>query len=90
MVADKLDCSRRFFGDMKAVCGRAYPELVCPAGRIGILNCPKWRLEKSSCYGWARVYFGAVNFDSELYIGGVGPYKDPQRLQACIGCPTIP
>jgi hypothetical protein len=88
MVADKLDCDDRFYGDMQDVCRRAYPETTCPVSRIGLLNCPQWRLEKTACYGWARAYVEGVNFNSNLYIG-LPPYQDPQTLEACIDCPTI-
>ncbi len=88
-VTDKLDCNQRFFDDMNAVCRRAYPESTCPVARVGPLKCPKWRVEKNACYGWARVYFDAVNFDSLRFIG-LPPHEDPQTLSWCIGCPTIP
>src|SRR5262245_45971456 len=63
-------------------------EAVCPASRIGVLNCPRWRLEKTACYGWARAYLEGVNINSRLYIG-LPPYQDPQTLEACIDCPII-
>lgn len=89
MVDDKLNCNDRFFNDMNAVCQRAYPESTCPVSRIGLLNCPQWRAEKTACYGWARVYYTGVNTDTHLYIG-LPPYTAPQTLNYCLGCPTIP
>ena len=98
VVADKGLCNLRFFNDMKAVCGRAYPELVCPAGRIGLLNCPQWRREKTRCYAWARWYFIAVQDFTAFYLllpaYDSWPYSNDQtpspRLTPCENCPVIP
>jgi hypothetical protein len=92
VVAEKYDCNKRFLDDMIAVCKKAYPETVCPSGRIGLLNCPQWRIEKRSCYSWAVTYYGAVNADADRFLFK-GPYKiGPYQggyLTPCEGCPEI-
>ena len=91
VVAEKTRCNLRFLQDMQAVCRQAYPELVCPAARIGLLNCPAWRREKTRCYAWARIYFDAVQLDTSRYFF-LGPYDDwPYGgfLTPCEDCPEI-
>ncbi len=95
VVADKKACNVRFLNDMRAVCKRAYPEAFCPVDRIGLLNCPQWRLEKTRCYAWARRYFAAVQADTLRYFF-LGAYQFPYRseggdpkLTPCEGCPPI-
>ena len=90
-VVEKTACDVRFYQDMNAVCRKAYPEVVCPAGRIGLLNCPKWRLEKSACYSWALIYADAVGIDTIRY-NFPGPYDGwPYAgfFTPCEGCPAV-
>jgi hypothetical protein len=96
VVADKQPCDQRFFNEMKAVCQRAFPETVCPVGRIGIFNCERWRNEKSSCYAWARRYYIGVGSNTLRYflLGAYNswPYvveeESPRHVQ-CEGCPPV-
>lgn len=96
VVTDKKACDLRFFDEMKAVCQLAYPETICPADRIGILNCSAWRLEKSQCYAWARRYYNAVDANTQRYflLGTYNswPYAnegDAPRHVQCEGCPGV-
>jgi len=89
---EKNTCDDRFYEDMKAVCRKAYPEPNCPVDRIGLLNCPEWRLEKSSCYSWAYTYYNAVLLDTDRYLLLGDLYENPPYegyLGACEGCPAI-
>jgi len=74
-VDKKSECNLRFYNDMKSVCRRAYPETVCPSDRIGILNCPQWRAEKSLCYSSALIYYGGVSADTRNF-SDVDHYKN--------------
>lgn len=92
VVAEKTQCNARFYEDMRAVCQKAYPEVYCPADRIGLLNCPFWHNEKSRCYAWARIYWDSVDADTARYLFP-GPYaKWPYGgyLTPSEGCPVIP
>lgn len=99
VVAAQRSCNLRFFNDMKAVCQRAYPETVCPAGRIGQANCAQWRAEKSRCYGWARRYYSAVGANTQRFFDRITyyirPYVNPlhlgeePRYVQCVGCPDV-
>lgn len=95
---EKAACNMRFFNDLKAVCQRAYPESTCPAGRIGLLNCVRWRFEKTACYSWARNYYFGVIADTDRYAFHATYYSWPYsnddsdypRFVTCQGCPPVP
>ncbi len=89
---EKQACNDRFYQDMKSVCQKAYPETTCPASRIGLLNCPQWRAEKSSCYAWSRIYADAVIADTQRYLlpgtyENTWPYEG--YMTPCEGCSEI-
>ena len=91
VVVEKRSCNDRFYEDMKAVCRKAYPETTCPVDRIGVLNCPQWRAEKSSCYSWAFIYYRGVEIDTTNFQRSPSfegwPYGG--YLTPCEGCPVI-
>lgn len=90
-VQEKKMCNDRFFSDMKAVCKAAYPEVVCPISRIGVLQCPLWRAEKNRCYAWAFTYYQAVGADALRY-NFLSPYSNwPYNnfFTPCEDCPTV-
>lgn len=91
VVEDKFECNERFLRDMRDVCRRAYPETVCPSNRIGLKNCPRWRLEKRSCYNWAFIYTDAVNADTGRYLLDRAYESNIYNghLNASEGCPSI-
>ena len=91
-MASKHACNVRFLHDMQDVCRRAYPETLCPVDRIGLLNCPQWRYEKSACHAWAVIYYDAVFYDTLRYLlpGAYASWPYGGYFTPCEDCPTVP
>lgn len=92
VVYEKTVCDVRFYKDMVAVCDKAYPERLCPADRIGLGNCARWRWEKSSCYIWAGIYFDAVAVDTQRYwtLNAYDSWPYNGRFTMCKDCTRVP
>jgi hypothetical protein len=53
--SSRSTCDSNFYGDMRAVCAKAYPTISQPALH------PVYTSEQKSCYTWAKRYYDGVS-----------------------------